>query len=423
MTGPNPRDFLRGLFDAAVAAADPQRTLPLHLPDPPMGRTLVLAAGKAAASMAKAVEGSWKGPFSGIAVTRYGHGLPCDNIEIIEAGHPLPDDAGVAAAKRFLKSASALTEDDLLLFLVSGGASALLVEPAPGLALAEKQAISRVLLKSGVPIDEMNCLRKHLSAIKGGRLAAAAHPAKVVTLGISDVPGDDPAVIGSGPTVGDFTSCEDAIAIAKRRGIDLPPHVLAALTSEEWESVPPNDPRLENVEYRLIARPLNSQSAAADHANALGISASLMGADLEGEARHLGQGHAALALRSGPGVLLSGGETTVTVNGKGGRGGRNCEYLLAMAIALDGVPGIHAIACDTDGIDGTEDAAGAVITPTTLNRAAKAGLDAQMMLDGHDSYSFFAELGDLIITGPTRTNVNDFRAILIVGGECRPPVL
>ena len=423
MTGPNPRDFLRGLFDAAVAAADPQRTLPLHLPDPPMGRTLVLAAGKAAASMAKAVEGSWKGPFSGIAVTRYGHGLPCDNIEIIEAGHPLPDDAGAAAAKRFLKSASALTEDDLLLFLVSGGASALLVEPAPGLALAEKQAISRVLLKSGVPIDEMNCLRKHLSAIKGGRLAAAAHPAKVVTLGISDVPGDDPAVIGSGPTVGDFTSCEDAIAIAKRRGIDLPPHVLAALTSEEWESVPPNDPRLEHVEYRLIARPSNSQSAAADHANALGISASLMGADLEGEARHLGQGHAALALRSGPGVLLSGGETTVTVNGKGGRGGRNCEYLLAMAIALDGVPGIHAIACDTDGIDGTEDAAGAIITPTTLNRAAKAGLDAQVMLDGHDSYSFFAELGDLIITGPTRTNVNDFRAILIVGGECRPPVL
>ena len=423
MTGPNPKDFLRGLFDAAVAAADPQRTLPLHLPDPPMGRTLVLAAGKAAASMAKAVEGSWKGPFSGIAVTRYGHGLPCDNIEIIEAGHPLPDDAGVAAAKRFLKSASALTEDDLLLFLVSGGASALLVEPAPGLALAEKKAISRILLKSGAPIDEMNCLRKHLSAIKGGRLAAAAHPAKVVTLGISDVPGDDPAVIGSGPTVGDFTSCEDAIAIAKRRGIDLPPHVLAALTSEEWESVPPNDPRLENVEYRLIARPLNSQSAAADHAKALGISASLMGADLEGEARHLGQGHAALALRSGPGVLLSGGETTVTVNGKGGRGGRNCEYLLAMAIALDGVPGIHAIACDTDGIDGTEDAAGAIITPTTLNRAAKAGLDAQMMLDGHDSYSFFAELGDLIITGPTRTNVNDFRAILIVGGECRPPVL
>ena len=423
MTGPNPRDFLRGLFDAAVAAADPRRTLPLHLPDPPIGRTLVLAAGKAAASMAKAVEGSWKGPFSGIAVTRYGHGLPCDNIEIIEAGHPLPDDAGAAAAKRFLKSASALTEDDLLLFLVSGGASALLVEPAPGLALAEKQAISRVLLKSGVPIDEMNCLRKHLSAIKGGRLAAAAHPAKVVTLGISDVPGDDPAVIGSGPTVGDFTSCEDAIAIAKRRGIDLPPHVVAALTSEEWESVPPNDPRLENVEYRLIARPLNSQSAAADHAKALGISASLMGADLEGEARHLGQGHAALALRSGPGVLLSGGETTVTVNGKGGRGGRNCEYLLAMAIALDGVPGIHAIACDTDGIDGTEDAAGAIITPSTLNRAAKAGLDAQMMLDGHDSYSFFAELGDLIITGPTRTNVNDFRAILIVGGECRPPVL
>ena len=423
MTGPNPRDFLRGLFDAAVAAAAPQQTLPLHLPDPPMGRTLVLAAGKAAASMAKAVEDSWKGPFSGVAVTRYGHGLPCDNIEIIEAGHPLPDDAGAAAAKRFLKSASALTEDDLLLFLVSGGASALLVEPAPGLALAEKKAISRILLKSGAPIDEMNCLRRHLSAIKGGRLAAAAYPAKVVTLGISDVPGDDPAVIGSGPTVGDLPSCKDAIEIAKRRGIDLPPHVLAALTSEEWESVPPNDPRLENVEYRLIARPSNSQSAAADHAKALGISASLMGADLEGEARHLGQGHAALALRSGPGVLLSGGETTVTVNGKGGRGGRNCEYLLAMAIALDGVPGIHAIACDTDGIDGTEDAAGASITPTTLNRAAKAGLDAQVMLDGHDSYSFFAELGDLIITGPTRTNVNDFRAILIGGGECRPPVL
>ena len=252
MTGPNPRDFLRGLFDAAVAAADPQRTLSPHLPDPPMGRTLVLAAGKAAASMAKAVEDSWEGPFSGVAVTRYGHGLHFDNIEIIEAGHPLPDDAGAAAAKRFLKSASALTEDELLLFLVSGGGAALLVEPAPGLALAEKQAISGVLLKSGAPIDEMNCLRKHLSAIKGGRLAAAAHPAKVVTLGISDVPGDDPAVIGSGPTVGDFPSCEDAIAIAKRRGIDLPPHGVAAAPWHRPRSAQPMGGEGDKDNYTII---------------------------------------------------------------------------------------------------------------------------------------------------------------------------
>lgn len=423
------RAILRRLFDAAVGAADPATVVAPHLPDPPSGRTLVLAAGKAAASMAQAVERHWpvdlmEGDLTGLAVTRYGHGTDCARIDIIEAGHPLPDAAGRAAAKRFLDLATSLTGNDLLLCLMSGGASALLVEPADGLSFDEKQAVSRALLHSGAPIDEMNCVRKHLSAIKGGRLAAAAHPARVVTLAISDVPGDDPAVIGSGPTVGDPTTCADALAIAARRGIDLRDNARSALAAGRWESVKPDDPVLANTEFRLIARPADAQDAAAETARAAGLSPTLLGDDLEGEARDLAASHARLALTAGPGVILSGGETTVTVDVSGappGRGGRNCEYLLALAIALDGAPGIHATACDTDGIDGTEDAAGAFIGPDTLTRAAALGLDADAMLRGHDSYTFFDRLGDLIVTGPTRTNVNDFRAILvtrpIAGGE------
>jgi glycerate 2-kinase len=415
------RDTLRRLFDAAVHAADPAAVIAPHLPDPPPGRTLVLAAGKAAASMAQAVEQHWPGDISdltGLAVTRYGHGMDCARIEIIEAGHPLPDAAGHAAAQRFLALAHSLTANDLLICLMSGGASALLVEPAVGLSLDDKQAVSRALLHSGAPIDEMNCVRKHLSAIKGGRLAAAAHPARVVTLAISDVPGDDPAVIGSGPTVGDPTTCADALAIAARRGIALPATATSALAAGAWESIKPDDPVLANGIFEMIARPADAQTAAAETAREAGLAPTLLGDDLEGEARDVATDHARLALAAGPGVILSGGETTVRVDAAAkppGRGGRNCEYLLALAIALDGAPGIHALACDTDGIDGTEDAAGAFIGPDTLTRAAALGLDAHAVLHGHDSYTFFDRLGDLVVTGPTRTNVNDFRAILVSG--------
>ena len=423
MTALSHRDFLRGLFDAAIAAADPANVLPAHLPAPPRGRTVLLAAGKAAASMAHAAEQNWTTDLTGLAVTRYGHGLHCDRIEVIEAGHPLPDAAGQGAARRFLEQAETLTEDDLLLCLISGGASALLVEPATGLSLDDKHAITRALLHSGAPIDEMNCLRKHLSAIKGGRLAAAAAPARIVTLAISDVPLDDPAVIGSGPTVGDPTTCADALAIARNRGIALPGSAVVALETSQWESIKPDHPCLAAARYTLIARPADAQEAAAAMARSHAVPPTLLGADLEGEARDLAAEHAMLAWRAAPGVLISGGETTVTVKDTGtpghktGRGGRNCEYLLALAIALDGAPGIHAIACDTDGIDGTEDAAGALVTPDPLTRARYMGLDAAAMLSAHDSYTFFQHLGDLVFTGPTRTNVNDFRAILIGGSE------
>jgi len=420
MTKLSDPNLLRGMFDAAVAAADPAIVLPAHLPEPPPGKTVLLAAGKAAASMARAAEQNWPTDLTGLAVTRYGHGLHCDRIEVIEAGHPLPDAAGQGAARRFLEQAETLTEDDLLLCLISGGASALLVEPAPGLSLDDKHAITRALLHSGAPIDEMNCVRKHLSAIKGGRLAAAASPARIVTLAISDVPLDDPAVIGSGPTVGDPTTCADALAIARNRGIKLPDAAVNALKKSQWESVKPDHPCLASARYTLVARPADAQEAAAALARSNAVTPTLLGADLEGEARALAAEHAALAQHGAPGVLISGGETTVTVedtSAPGGRGGRNCEYLLALAIALDSAPGIHAIACDTDGIDGTEDAAGALVTPDTLARGRNMGLDATTMLRAHDSYTFFQRLGDLVFTGPTRTNVNDFRAILIGGSE------
>ena len=406
------RALLRGLFDAAVTAADPARVVPPHLPAPPPGRTLVLAAGKAAASMTRAVEQNWPGAVEGIAVTRYGHGVECQRIEVVEAGHPLPDTAGLGAAKRFLSAAARLGPDDLLLFLVSGGASALLVEPQPGLSLTDKQAVNRALLEAGAPITEMNCLRKHLSAIKGGRLAVAAAPARVVTLAISDVPGDDPAVIGSGPTAADPTTCVEALAVAGRYDVVLPEAAQKALEQGTWETVKPGDPRLGRTGYVLVARPADVVAAATRRARAMNLDVVDLGDDLQGEARDLGAAHAALARQHPPGVVVSGGEATVTIDATGGRGGPNLEYLLALAVALDGAANVHAIACDTDGIDGSTDAAGACIGPDTLARARAAGMDAREMLARHDSYEFFRRIGDLVVTGPTRTNVNDFRAVL-----------
>ena len=413
MTGMDERDLLRGLFEAAVAAADPAKVVPSHLPSPPRGRTLVLAAGKAAASMARAVEQCWPNDIEGIAVTRYGHGVDCRRIEVIEAGHPLPDAAGQDAASRFLSAAAGLGSNDLLLFLLSGGASALLVEPQPGLSLNDKRVINRGLLEAGVPIAEMNCLRKHLSAVKGGRLAATAAPAHVVTLAVSDVPGDAPAVIGSGPTAADPTSCADALAIAGRYDIPLPDVARTALEQGRWETVKPGDPCLAPTDYVLVARPADALEAAAARACTMNLDVVNLGADLQGEARDIGAAHAELARQHAPGVLISGGEATVTVHARGGRGGPNCEYLLALAVALDGAPNVHAIACDTDGIDGSADAAGAFIGPDTLVRARTARIDPQDMLARHDTYGFFRQLGDLVMTGPTRTNVNDFRAVLI----------
>jgi len=406
-------DLLRGLFEAAVAAADPAKVVPPHLPSPPPGRTLVLAAGKAAASMARAVEQCRPNDIEGIAVTRYGHGVDCQLIQVVEAGHPLPDEAGQGVASRFLSAAADLGPDDLLLFLLSGGASALLVEPLPGLSLADKRAINRALLEAGAPIAEMNCLRKHLSAIKGGRLAAAAAPARVMTLAISDVPGDDPAVIGSGPTSADPTSCADALAVAGRYAIKLPETARTALEQGRWETVKPGDPCLARTDYVLVARPADALAAAAAKAREMGFDVFRLGDDLQGEASDIGAAHAELARKQATGLLISGGETTVTAKHRGGRGGPNCEYLLALAVALDGAPNVHAIACDTDGIDGTSEAAGALIGPETLARARAAGMDARDMLARHDSYEFFRRLGDLVVTGPTRTNVNDFRAVLV----------
>jgi len=422
MPPPDPHTLLRQLFSAALAAADPARVVAGHLPDPPTGRTVVVGAGKAGAAMARAVEDGWRGgdaaQLSGLVVTRYGHGVPCRRIEVVEAAHPVPDAAGAEAARRILRSVGGLTADDLLLCLISGGGSALLAMPAAGLSLADKQAVNRALLKSGATISEMNCVRKHLSAIKGGRLAAAAAPARVVSLLISDVPGDDPGTIASGPTVADATTFADARHLLARHGIDPPAAVRAHLEAAADETPKPGDPRLARAEAHIIARPQESLEAAATAARAAGITPVILGDAIEGEAREVARAMAQTALqtardKTSPCVLLSGGETTVTVRGQG-RGGRNAEFLLALAIALDGAPGIHAIACDTDGIDGSEDNAGALIGPDTLARAAAFGLDPQARLDDNDGYGVFSALGDLVMTGPTRTNVNDFRAILVL---------
>ena len=412
--------LLLDMFEAAVHAASPEKCLAAYLPPRPKGRTIVAGAGKAAGAMAKAVEDHWSGPLEGLVVTRYGHGAPCRQIEVIEAGHPVPDSAGRIAAERILASVQGLGPDDLVLCLISGGGSALLALPAPGVTLADKQGINKALLNSGATIAEMNCVRKHLSAIKGGRLAAAAAPAQVVALLISDVPGDDPSVIASGPTVADPTTSADALAIIDKYGIAASPQVRAYLRSDQSETLKPGDKRLASVVNKIIATPEMALQAAASVAARAGATPLVLANDIEGEARDVALVHAAMARHAGsfgqpaapPCVLISGGETTVTVRGSG-RGGRNAEFLLALAVALDGRAGIHALAADTDGIDGTEDNAGALLYPDSLARAAAAGVAAKARLADNDGYGFFAAIGDLIVTGPTRTNVNDFRAILV----------
>ena len=408
-----PKSLLRGLLDAAFASALPARCLPAHLPQPPAGRTVVIGAGKAAAAMARAVEEHWQGPLEGLVVTRYGHRVPTDAVEVVEAAHPVPDAGGRAAAARILALAEGLGPDDLALCLISGGGSALLTLPAPGVALADKQAVTGALLRSGAAIGEINCVRKHLSAIKGGRLGAACHPARLVSLLISDVPGDDPAVIGSGPTVPDPTTFAEALAVLRSYGIDEPAALIRHLEQGAEETPKEGDSRLAGAETRIVATPAMALAAAADAAREAGYAPVILGDALEGEARALAREHAALARDAATGtVLLSGGEATVTVTGAG-RGGPNAEYALALALALEGAPGIFAIACDTDGIDGTEDNAGALVTPETLARGRAAGEDAAARLAANDAYGFFAALDDLVMTGPTLTNVNDFRAILV----------
>jgi glycerate 2-kinase len=416
----SPQDLLRAMFHAAVEAARPENIVPQHLPSPPKGRTIVLGGGKASAAMAKAVEEHWPAPLEGLIVTRYGHAVPCRRIEIVEAAHPVPDAPGRAAAERILKLAQEAGPDDLVLFLISGGGSALLALPAPGLTLEDKQAVNRALLASGADIAQMNVVRKHLSAIKGGRLAAAAHPAKVVSLLISDVPGDDPSAIASGPTVPDPSTFAEARAVLARYRIEPPPSVKAHLERAAEETPKPGDPRLAGVETIMIATPQLLLEAAAEVARTAGVQPLLLGDALEGEAAEVGKVMAGMAhsvVQHGhplppPCVLLSGGETTVTVKGHG-RGGRNVEFLLSLAVALNGLPGVWAIAGDTDGIDGAEEVAGAVVTPNTLTRAAAKGINAKVSLAENDGHGFFAALGDGVVTGPTLTNVNDFRAILI----------
>jgi glycerate 2-kinase len=418
-----PKGVLRRMLDAAIASAQPAICIAPHLPQPPKGRMLVIGAGKASAAMAQAVEAHWLGDKSqleGLVVTRYGYGVPCKHIEIVEAAHPVPDAAGMTAAERMLDMVSNLNADDLVLCLISGGGSSLLPLPGAGLNLQDKKTINQALLDSGASISEMNCVRRHLSGIKGGRLAAACYPARLLTLLISDVPGDDAMNIASGPTVGDSTTCEDALAIVHRYGIQLPDAALQLLHSGKGESIKPDDPRLKRAEIRMIATPQKALEAAAQVAQDAGLTAHILSDAMEGEARDVGKVLAAIALQVArheqpfqtPCVLLSGGETTVTLRGKG-RGGRNVECLLSMGLALNSHPDIHAMAADTDGVDGQEDIAGAVLTPDTLTRAWALGMKPQDELSNNNAHGFFSALGDSVITGPTLTNVNDFRAVLI----------
>jgi len=421
MTIAHPKQFLRDLYNTAVDAVSAQKCLPSFLPTPPKGRTLVIGAGKGAAAMAQVVEQHWQGDLSGLVVTRYGHGADCRRIEVVEAAHPVPDAAGQQAAGRILQMVQGLSEDDLVLCLISGGGSALLALPAEGITLEQKQAINKALLKSGAAIGEMNCVRKHLSAIKGGRLGAACAPARVVTLLISDVPGDDPGIIASGPTLPDDTTCEQALAILRKYDIAVPANIEQHLSSGRGETPKSSDPRFQRHEHHIIATAQHALDAAAEKARAAGIAAYILSDGIEGEARDVGIVHAALAQQiadkgqpfSKPCVVLSGGETTVTVRGSG-RGGRNAEFLLSLTVTLDGHPGIYALACDTDGIDGSEDNAGAVYGPDSAGRAATQGLRPKSLLENNDGYGFFEALDDLIVSGPTRTNVNDFRAMLIL---------
>ena len=433
-----PKAFLLHLFDVAVKRALPLENTAAYLPAPPKaGRTIVIGAGKAGGSMAQAVEALWPqdAPMQGLVVTRYHHIPPLPDslkglkqrIEIIEAAHPVPDTAGLEASERMLAMLQGLTKDDLVLCLISGGGSALLTLPADGLTLADKQRINKALLNSGANISEMNCVRKHLSRIKGGRLAAACAPAQVVTLTISDVPGDDPSIIASGPTVPDATTCADALAILKRYAIEVPAAVLAQLQSGALETPKPGDALFNGHEVHMTATPQQSLEAAAAAARAAGLKAYILSDEMEGESREVGKVHAALARAAAKGtgafekpcVILSGGETTVTVKAlregaTKGRGGRAGEFCMGLALALQGQSGVYALAADTDGIDGVEDNAGAFVAPDTLARAAAQGMKVDDHLDRNDAYGYFAPLGDLVVTGPTHTNVNDFRALLIL---------
>ncbi len=414
----DPDRFLRQLFDRAVAVADPMRSLKAFLPPKPTGRVIVVGAGKASARMAEAVEAEW-GPCEGLVVTRYGYARPCRGIEIVEAAHPVPDEAGLVATRRMLDLLATANEGDFVLALISGGASALLVQPVEGVSLADKQAVNAALLSSGAPIDRMNTVRKHLSRVKGGQLAAAAYPARMLALMISDVPGDDPAFIGSGPTVGERSTREDALEVLRRWKIEVPASVREALDRPSG-IVSPGDPRLSRVENIIYAAPRQSLSAAAALAEQAGCVVHLLGDSLEGEARAVAAAQAkqALAVKAGmrpgdpPVLLLSGGELTVTRRGKG-VGGPNAEFSLALALALKGAAGIHSIACDTDGVDGAAEVAGAVVSPDTLARATSLGLDPANALAENDAHSFFGAIEGQVVTGPTLTNVNDFRAILI----------
>jgi glycerate 2-kinase len=423
-----PQELLRAMFQAAVDAAAPSLCVPAHLPKRPKGRTIVIGAGKASGAMAKAVEEHWDGPLEGLVVTRYGHKLPTERIEVVEASHPVPDAAGREAASRIVELVQGLTPDDLVLCLISGGGSALLSLPAEGLSLEQKQTVNKALLKSGATIGEMNAVRKHLSAIKGGRLAVAAAPAKVVALMISDVPGDDPSVIASGPTVADPSTSADALAIIEKYAIPVPQAVIERLRAKSGETPKPGDRRLASVENVMIATPQMSLEAAAEIARREGVAPVILGNAIEGEARDVGLVHAGIAKQCAdyaqpaapPCVLLSGGETTVTLTGKG-KGGRNTEFLLALAIALGGDKRIFGLAADTDGVDGSEDNAGALIYPDTLARAEARGVSAKAMLADNDPWTFFNAIGDLLVTGPTLTNVNDFRAVLIAQPQGRTP--
>lgn len=414
----DPLALLRALFDRAVEVADPMRSLAAHLPPKPPGRVVVVGAGKASARMAEAVEAAW-GPCDGLVITRYGYARPCQGIEIVEAAHPVPDAAGLAATARMLALLQGLGEGDFVLALISGGASALLIAPAGAITLEEKRAVNAGLLASGAPISAMNTVRKHLSRVKGGQMAAAAYPARMLALLISDVPGDDPAFIGSGPTVGDASTPADARAILDRWGVSVAPSVLAQLSGSTGV-IAPGDARLAWCENRLYAAPSQSLAAAEQMARTAGCDVRLLGDALEGEARDVGadQARQAMAIRAAlrpgdaPVILMSGGELTVTRRGDG-IGGPNAEFCLALALALDGAAGIHAIACDTDGVDGAAEVAGALLSPDTLARARTAGVDGAAALARNDAHTFFGAVGGQVVTGPTLTNVNDFRAILI----------
>lgn len=416
----DPKQLLAELFNAAVNAVNPEKCLLPFLPEPPKGKTLVIGAGKAAASMAKVVEQHWTGEIAGLVVARYDHGVRCEKIEVIEAGHPIPDEAGHHAAARMLSIVQNLTKDDLVLCLFSGGGSALLTLPAIGISLKQMQSVNKALIRSGATISEINSVRKHLSKIKGGRLALACAPAQVVTLVISDVPGDDAAMIASGPTFVDDTTCADALAILRSYDIYIPAAIEKYLASGKGETPKPGDGRFSNHRHHIIATAQDALEAAAAVARSAGITPYILSCGIEGQARDAGLMHAAIAKQiakfdqpfNKPCVILSGGETTVAVRGSG-RGGRNAEFLLSLAIALDGAPSIYAISCDTDGIDGTENNAGALLSPDSLKRAVDLGLCPKALLENNDGYSFFSALNDLVITGPTRTNVNDFRAVLI----------